>query len=98
MTMGSCYGAEICDLVGIYILTHLATIVKKSCCGLYSDDGLIILRKVNGQQIYRTCKNIIKIFKNVVFGIDIQTNSKAVDFLVITFNLNNGIYKPYKKR
>ena len=89
--------AEICELVGIYILTRLATIIKKSDCGLYRDDGLVILRNVNGQQIDRTRKNIIKIFKDIGFGIDIETNSKVVDFLDITFNLNNGIYKPYKK-
>ena len=76
VTMGSYYGAEICEMVGIYILTRLATIIKKSCCGLYSDDGLVILRNVNGLQIYRTRKNIIKIFKNVVFGIDIQLIQK----------------------
>ena len=92
--MGSYDGAE---LVGIYILTRLATIIKKSDCGLYRDDGLVILRNVNGQQIDRTRKNIIKIFKDVGFGTDIETNSKGVDFLDITFNLNNGIYKPYKK-
>ena len=95
--MGSYDGAEICELVGIYILTRLATIIKKSDCGLYRDDGLVILRNVNGQQIDRTRKNIIKIFKDIGFGIDIETNSKVVDFLDITFNLNNGIYKPYKK-
>ena len=32
------------------------------------------------------------------FGFDIETNSKVIDFLNITFNLNNGIYKPYKKQ
>ena len=95
--MGSYDGAEICELVGIYILTRLATIIKKSDCGLYRVDGLVILRNVNGQQIDRTRKNIIKIFKDVGFSIDIETNSKVVDFLDITFNLNNGIYKPYKK-
>ena len=79
------------------ILTRLATIIKKSDCGLYRDDGLVILRNVNGQQIDRTRKNIIKIFKDIGFGIDIETNLKVVDFLDITFNLNNGIYKPYKK-
>ena len=52
---------------------------------------------VNVQQMERTRKNIVKIFKDVGFGIDIETNSKVVDFLDITFNLNNGIYKPYKK-
>ena len=95
--MGSYDGAEICELVGIYILTRLATVIKKSDCRLYSDDGLVILRNVNGQQMDRTCKNIIKIFKDVGFSIDIETNSKVVYFLDITFNLNNDIYKPYKK-
>ena len=28
---------------------------------------------------------------------DIATNSKVVDFLETTFNLNNGTCKPYKK-
>ena len=79
------------------ILTRLATIIKKSDCGLYRDDGLVILPNVNGQQIDCTRKNIIKIFKDVGFSTDIETISKVVDFLDITFNLNNGIYKPYKK-
>ena len=65
MTMGSYDGAEICELVGIYILTRRATIIRKSDCGLYRDDDLVILRNVNGQQIDRTRKNIIKIFKDV---------------------------------
>ena len=84
-------------MVGISILTCLATIIKKGSWGLYIDDGLVILCNVNGQQIDCTRKTIIKIFKDVGFSIDIETNSKVVDFLDITFNLNNGIYKPYKK-
>ena len=59
MTMGSYDGAEICELVGIFIFTRLATIIKKSNCRLYRDNGLVILRNVNGQQRDRTCKNII---------------------------------------
>ena len=94
--MGSYGGAEICELVGIYILTRLATIIKKSNCGLYRHDCLVILRNVNGQQIDRTRKSLIKIFKDVGFSIDIETNSKVADFLDIIFNPNNDIYKPYK--
>ena len=45
-TMGSYGGAEICELVAIF--THPATIIKKSNCGLYRDDGLVILANVNG--------------------------------------------------
>ena len=91
--MGSYDGAEICELVGIYMLTHLATTIKKSDCRLYRDDGLGIQRNVNWQQINRTRKNIIEIFKDVGFSIDIETKSKVVDFLDLTYNLNNGIYK-----
>ena len=75
-----------CELVRIYILARLGTIIKKSDCGLYRDDGLVILRNVNGQKIDRTRKNIIKIFKDIGFRIDIETNSKVVNYLDITFN------------
>ena len=97
VTMGSYNRAEICQLVGIYILTRLAAIIRKSDCGLYKDDGLVIVRNVNGHQIDRTRKSIIKIFKDFGFNIDIETNSKVVDFLDIIFDLKIGIYKPYKK-
>ena len=70
--MGSYNGTEICKLVGIYILSWLAAIVKESNCGVYRDDGLVILRNINGQQIDRTHKNIIKIFKDARFSIDIN--------------------------
>ena len=96
--MGSYDGAEICELFGIYILTCLAIITKKSGCGIYRDDGLLTLPNVNGQQIYRTRKNIIKIFKDIGFSIDIETNSKVGDFLDIKFNRIYGTYKPYKKQ
>ena len=46
--MGSYNGTEICKLVGIYILSCLATIVKENNCGVYRDDGLVILRNING--------------------------------------------------
>ena len=95
MTMGSYDGAEICKLVGIYILTCLPTMIKKSDWGLYRDNALVILR--NGQQIDLTRKNI-KIFKDVGFSIDIESNLKVVDVLDITFNLKNGTYKPYKNQ
>ena len=42
-------------------------------------------------------KTIIKIFKEIGFSIDIQTNLKEVDFLDVTLNLQNGTYRPCKK-
>ena len=94
--MGGYRGVEIYELIRIYVLTRGAKLVKKSDCRLYRDDGLVTLRNVNGQQIHHTRKKITKIF-NVGFSIDIETNSKVVDFLDITSSLNNGIYKPHKR-
>ena len=51
VTMGSFDGGEVCELVGIYILCSLAKLINKEDCGLYRDDGLLILQNVNGQQI-----------------------------------------------
>ena len=95
--MGSFDGAEVSELVGIYILCFLAKLINKEDCGLYRNDGLLILRNVNGQQIDRMCKNIIKTFKDIGLAIDVETNLKIVDFLDTTFNLNSITYKPYKK-
>ena len=97
VTMGSYDGAEICELVGIYILSSLTKEIQKEHSGLYRDDGLIILKKHNGQQTDRKRKNIIKIFKELGFKIQIETKLKEVNFLDITLNLNNGTYRPYKK-
>ena len=66
--MGCYNGAEICGLVGSYIITRLVTIIKTSDCGLYRDNGLLILCDVNGQQIDLTSTNIIKIFKMLVLA------------------------------
>ena len=35
--------------------------------------------------------------KDLGFRIEIETNLKEVNFLDVIFNLNSGLYKPYKK-
>ena len=39
--MGSFHGAEVCDLVGLYILDKLKSIFDS--CELYRDDGLGVI-------------------------------------------------------
>ena len=36
-------------------------------------------------------------FKDIGFAIKGEVNLKMLDFLNISFNLNNGTYRPYKK-
>ena len=43
VTMGSYDGAEICELVGLFIFNHLGNSFGKKNIGLYRDDGLAII-------------------------------------------------------
>ena len=95
--MGSYDGAEICELVGIYIQPKLANIIDKKNLGLYLGDGLILRKSTKGREVDQIRKKVITIFKDVDFKIEIKTNLKIVDFLDVTLNLSNGTYSPYKK-
>ena len=97
VTMGSYDGAEICEIIGLYILNNLSKILGKNNVGLYRDDGLAVMKTKSGRLVDKTRKEIIKIFKEIGFQIEIDTNLQSVNFLDITFDLTTGTYKPYKK-
>ena len=42
ITMGGFHGAEVCELVGLYLLSQLSEIIPKEFIGLYRDDGLAV--------------------------------------------------------
>ena len=42
-------------------------------------------------------KAIVQVFKECGLSITIQSNFKKVDFLDVTFDLNNNVYKPFRK-
>ena len=95
--MGSNDGAKFCELTGIYILSQLSSLLAREDIGLYRDDGLILLRNTNRQLTDRIRKNVIKLFKEIGFKIEIETYLKIVNFLDVTFNLINSTYRPYRK-
>ena len=97
VTMGSFDGAEICELVGLYILHGLCAKYGKDSIGLYRDDGLAVFKNISGPTAERIKKDIARHFKNHELNITIQTNMKAVNYLDVTFNLNSGTYYPYRK-
>ena len=96
-TMGSYDGAELCEIIGIYIQSLLINILSKDNMALYRDDGLFIFRKINKQQIDIVRKKIISLFKNIDFKTEIVTNLTEVDFLDVTLNLENNTYYLYEK-
>ena len=80
VTMGSFDGAEICQIVGLYIQLKLEKILPKPNFGLYRDDRLALLRNINGQQTEKVRKNVIGVFKDIGFSLEIETNLKEAEF------------------
>ena len=85
--MASFDGVEICELVGLYIQSKLEKILPKSNVGLYRDNGMALLRNLNGQHARKVKKNIIGVFKDVAFSLEIETNLHEVDFLDVSLIL-----------
>ena len=93
--MGSLDGAEICDQVGLFILSKLQNIGLSSV-GLYRDDGLAVADKTPRQKDILN-KKICEVFRKVGHSITITANQNKVDFLDLTTNMKKGIFKSFIK-
>ena len=65
--------------------------------GLCRDDGLLIFKNCSGPQMEKIKERLQKVFKNIGFDIIIKCNMKIVNYLDVTFNLNDSTYRPYQK-
>ena len=97
VTMGAYDGAEVCELVGCFILTQLAEHLDVQNIGLYRDDGLASFANKSGPEMERIKKIIQQTFKKNKLEITIQANLTVVDYLDVTMNLRDDSYKPYTK-
>ena len=83
VTMGSFDGAEICKIVGLYLLNKLSNLLGKENVGLYRDDGLAAINSCSGPVLDRTRNNIIALFKKEGLNITIETNLPRPTFLML---------------
>ena len=97
VTMGSNDGVEISELVGLLMLSKLVHLFQDNSVGLYRDDGLGVLRDLSGTETERLRKNVVQMFKDCGLSITSKTNLKIVDYLDVTFYLQNNHFKPYRK-
>jgi hypothetical protein len=95
VTMGSHDGAEVCELVGSYLL-HLITQKFGNCFGLYRDDGLGVIRN-SARNIENIKKELCVIFKKNGLRITTEANIKVINFLDVTLDLNTGKHRPFIK-
>ena len=76
--MGRFDGAELCELVGLYILHILGEKYGKHRIGLYRDDGLACFGYSRGPQADRIRKDFIRIFReDFDLSITCETNLKT---------------------
>ena len=95
VTIGPYDGAEICELVRLYLLNRLSTVIDKSSVNLYRDNGVAAINNANGPKVERIRKYIIALFKEGGLSITIETNLIETDFLDVIFNLATKKYFPY---
>ena len=95
VTMRSYDGAEVCELVQLYLLGKLASLIGAKHVGLYRDDGLAVIHQANGPKMDRIRKDIM--FKSEGLSITINTNLIETDFLDVSFNLEMDKFFPYRK-
>ena len=56
--MGSYGGAEICELIGLFILKHLGKTFGNKNIGLYRDDGLTMIKNKSARLANKTRKEL----------------------------------------
>ena len=79
--MGCYDGAEVCELVGGFMLNCLEHVLTKDEIGLYRDDSLGIGRSAPSNEIDQKRKRIIDILKQHGLTIGAHANLKVVNFL-----------------
>ena len=97
VTMGAFDGAQITDLVGLYILQKLATDMPRISFGLYRDDGLGVHGRITPSDMNKIKKDLHKLFNTLGLKITLDTHLSKVDFLDVTLDLHSEQFKPYRK-
>ena len=81
--MGGFMGAEICDLIGLYIIFYLSSVNSLLSFFLYRDDDLAVLNRFKCENDIAT-KRTRSIFKTHGFKISVESYLIQTDFLVVT--------------
>ena len=96
VTQGSFDSCQICELVGIYLLSEISKFIPIKHHGLYRDDGLIALPS-HGREQEKIRQKLVSLFGNNHFKIEAQVNVKTVAFLDARLNLDKREIRPYRK-
>ena len=98
VTMGAGDGAEVCELVGIFLMSKLEeeNIFDEGEGGIYRDDCLGAIRG-GGVRAEAASKKIHRVFNKEGLKVTMEAHSKKVDFLDVILDLSTEVHQPYSK-
>ena len=86
-------GAEVCEIIGIFMLSLIGNKCNPSNNGVYRNDGLSVFKNTSRPQSEINKKTFQKVFKNKGLDFIINCNMKIVNYVDVTLNLNDGSYR-----
>jgi len=89
VAMGSFEGAEICELVDLFLLNCISESSCKTDHGLYKDDGL------SGPECEKIREKIIKIFQEQGPQISSEISLTQTDYMDVTLDLKSNRFWPF---
>ena len=95
--MGSFDWTEICELVVLYLLNKLSTLLENDNVGLYRDDRLAVIKSTSDPILDKIRKNFIALFKEEGLAIKIDTSLIETNILDVIFYLAMGKFFPFTK-
>ena len=97
VTMGGYHGAEICELVGLFMLDGLVKIIPGGKVGLYRDDGMAIIPKQLGRTSEQLIQSIHTFTNSIGLRVELEPPSTRTEFLDVVMDLENRTFSPYRK-
>ena len=94
VTLGNYDGAEVCELVGLYLLDLLTNEFGKH--NMFLKHVSHVSKTFQAQIQRKEKRKCVKYSKKMVFTV--ECNLAITDFLDITFDLKSGTHCPYRKQ
>ena len=97
LTMGAYDGADVCELIDIYMLYLIGKKYDSKNIELYRDNGLAVFKNVSGPTSEKKKRQLQSLVKQKGLQIIIECKLKVENYIDVTFNLNDHSYQPYRK-
>ena len=89
VAQGAFDSAEVCDIMGLFLISELQAKNLDIQAGVFRDDGLAVTA-LNQRQAESTKKKICEIYRQHGLGITGEANKNSVQILDVEFDLNKN--------